>query len=196
MSDRGRHIRRTGIGFYRDLLFLVAGILIVGALIFGGLSLWAGNDDTDDTTTTTTSPVESTTVTTAPSGQTTSAAPVTTSTTTTSAPATTSTTSPPTTIRETRDPSEVRVQVLNSTSVAGLAAGLSDELATLGYQMVEADNYTPELSDTMIFHAEGFALEALELSDAIPDGTVAPNPELTTEQDVDIVVVLGLSYQG
>lgn len=194
MSDRGRHIRRTGIGFYRDLLFLVAGILIVGALIFGGLSLWAGGNDDPDDTSTTTSSTESTTATTVPGPQTTTT--TTTSTPTTTEPTSTSTTSPPTTIREPRDPSEVLVQVLNSTGVTGLAAGLSDELAALGYQLAEADNYTPELSDTMIFHAEGFALEALELSDAIPDGTVAPNPDLTAEQGVDVVVVIGLSYQG
>lgn len=193
MTDRGRHARRSGIGFYRDVLFLVAGIVIVGALIFGGLSWWAGrnNGATPLTSTTTTATV--------PSGgsiSTTSSSTSSTTTTTPSSTQTTTTTTPPaTTLPESRDPAEVSVIVLNSIGVTGLAAELSEELAGLGYQMSEPDNYTPELSDTMIFHADGFALEALDLSEAVPDGAVAPNQELADAQGVDIVVVIGRSYQ-
>jgi hypothetical protein len=89
----------------------------------------------------------------------------------------------------------VQVIVLNSIGVTGIAGELSDQLAGLGYQMTEAANYTPELSDTMIFHADGFSLEALDLSEAVPDGTVAPDQELAEEWGVDIVVVIGRSYQ-
>lgn len=196
MSDRGRHVRRSGLGFYRDVAFLVAGIVLVGALVFGGLSWWAGRDgDTSTTTqagestlTTTSTTVLTTAVPTTPPPSTTA-----TSAPTTVAPATTA--APPTTLRTARQPSEVRVIVLNSIGVVGLAGELSDQLAGLGYQMAEADNYTPELSDTMIFHADGFSLEALDLSDAVPDGTVAPDQELAEEWDVDIVVVIGRSYQ-
>ncbi|MGH8911019.1 MAG: LytR C-terminal domain-containing protein [Acidimicrobiia bacterium] len=85
--------------------------------------------------------------------------------------------------------------MLNSTPTVGVAGELSDELGSLGYVMSEATNYTPELSDTMIFHADGFSLEALELVDAVPDGTVAADPTLAEAQGVDIVVVIGLSYQ-
>lgn len=197
MNERGRHIRRSGVGFYRDILFLVAGILIVGAIVFGGLSVWAGrgNQETASTattsTTTTTRPSEEATTTTTTASATT--APLSVSPTTTEVTSTTS--QPTTTVREARPPGEVTVVILNSIGVAGLAADVTDELTTLGYQTVPPDNYTPELSDTMIFHADGFSLEALELTEVFPDGTVAPDPELTTSQGTDVVVVIGLSYQ-
>jgi len=203
MTDRGRHARRSGIGFYRDVLFLVAGILIVGAIVFGGLSLWAGRNNgdpnessststttADETTTSTTSPATSSSPTPSPTPPSTNPPPP-----TTVPPTTTVSTAPPTTLRAARPPSEVRVVVLNSTSTVGVAGELSDELGSLGYVMSEATNYTPELSDTMIFHADGFSLEALELVDAVPDGTVAADPALAEAQEVDIVVVIGLSYQ-
>lgn len=197
MTERGRHIRRSGVGFYRDILFLVAGILIVGAIVFGGLSVWAGRGDqeaastsTTSTSTTTTRPSDEVTTTTAASATTAppSASPATTEVTST-------TSQPTTTLREALPPEDVTVVVLNSIGVIGLAADVTDELTTLGYQTVPPDNYTPELSDTMIFHADGFSLEALELTEVFPDGTVAPDPELTTSQGTDIVVVIGLSYQ-
>lgn len=196
MSDRGRHVRRSGLGFYRDVAFLVAGIVLVGALVFGGLSWWAGRDGDS----TTTRPGESTLLTTTSTVATTTAAPTTRAPATTAPPgsattAPSTTAAPPTTLRTARDPSEVQVIVLNSIGVAGLAGELSEQLAGLGYQMTEAANYTPELSDTMIFHADGFSLEALDLSEAVPDGTVAPDQELAEEWGVDIVVVIGRSYQ-
>lgn len=196
MSERGRHVRRSGLGFYRDVAFLVAGIVLVGALVFGGLSWWAGRDGDGSTTT----QASESTLTTTSTADVTTAVPITsppptaaTSAPTTAAAATTA--APPTTLRTARQPSEVRVIVLNSIGVVGLAGELSNELAALGYQMAEADNYSPELSDTMIFHADGFSLEALDLGEAVPDGTVAPNQELAGEWGVDIVVVIGRSYQ-
>jgi len=197
MSERGRHVRRSGVGFYRDILFLVAGILIVGAIVFGGLSVWAGRGDQEAASTSTTSTSTSTT---RPSDEatTTSVASATTTPPPTP-PATTNgsstTLQPTTTVREARSPEEVTVVILNSIGVAGLAAEETDELTALGYQTIPPDNYTPELSDTMIFHADGFALEALELTEVFPDGTVAPDPELATSQGTDIVVVIGLSHQ-
>lgn len=194
MTERGRHARRSGAGFYRDVLFLIAGILIVGAIVFGGLSVFAGRGTETTTTTTTTmsaappSTAESTTTTTEEAPVTT--VPFTSPSSTEEAPSSTTTT-----IRQVRTPGEVRVQVLNSIDVVGLAAEITDDLAARGYQTLEPANYTPELSDTMIFHADGFSLEAAGLIEAIPDGTVAPDPELTTSQGADIVVVIGRSYQ-
>lgn len=194
MTDRGRHARRSGVGFYREAGLLVAGIVVVGVLVFGGLSWWAGRDDGDVPT-----PVSRDSTTTATGFSTTTAGASSTTTnpptTLPTVPSTTTTTSPPTTLRAARPPSEVRVVVLNSIGVAGLAGDLSDELAGLGYQVAEPDNYTPELSDTMIFHADGFSLEALEVAEAVPDGTVAPDQELATDWGVDVVVVIGRSYQ-
>ena len=198
MTDRGRHARRSGVGFYKDVLFLIAGILVVGAIVFGGLSLWAGRDNggtpPDSSSTSATAAEQTTTSTTRP---TTSQGPVTSTTTTsTTAPtSTTESTAPPTTLRPARQPGEVSAIVLNSTATPGLAAELTDELAALGYLMSEPTNYTPELSDTMIFHADGFSLEALDLADAVPDGTVAADADLAGAHGVDIVVVIGLSHQ-
>lgn len=197
MTGRGRHARGNGPGFYRDVLLLIAGIIVVAAVVFGGLSLWAGGSDDDITppaSPTSTEPAETTDI---PS--TTSIQPAPTSTAiapTTAEPSTTTTTSAaaPSTLREARAPAEVRAIVLNSTGVAGLAGQLSDELAQQGYQMAQADNYTPELSDSMIFHADGFSVEALDLAETMPDATVAPDPELAAEWGVDVVVVIGQSY--
>lgn len=201
MTDRGRHARRSGFGFYKDALILVAGILIVGAVVFGGLSLWAGSGEEPDPPATSAGPTSrATTTSTAPdatAGPITTATTATTATTTaaTVAPSTTATSAPPTTLRPPRVPADVRVVVLNSIGVTGLAADLTAELGELGYQIATPANYSPELSDTMIFHAEGFSLEALEIVEVVPDGTVAPNSELAGEWDVDVVVVLGRSYQ-
>lgn len=195
MTQRGKHARRSGPGFYLDAAMLAAGIVLVGALVFGGLSWLAGRDGApseptaSESTTTTTGDTPSTSSTSSTSTSTTAAA------TTSPSPPTTADL-PPTTIREAREPGSVRVVVLNSIGVPGLAAGLSDELASVGYQMSQPDNYSPELSDTMIFHAEGFSLEALDLSDAVPDGTVALNADIVSTWGADIVVVIGRSYQG
>lgn len=193
MSSRGRHARPSGATFYRDALLLIGGIVVVGAIVFGALSLWAssGDDDPADTSSTVTTDPQNTTTTTLPPTTSTVAA--------TAAPAPTvpDTTAPPateTTVRSARSPGDVRVVVLNSIGVVGLAGQVSGELAELGYQMAQADNYTPELSDTMIFHADGFAIEAVELAEAVPDSTVASDPDLTADWGVDVVVVIGRSY--
>lgn len=196
--SRGRHARRSGPGFYRDALFLVAGILVVGALVFGGLSLWAGGRDADPPGPTATVPeteVERTTSTVTTSTTTTTSTTLSESTSTTRPPETTTSTVTTTPTTDAVAPSETRVVVLNSIGVTGLAGELSAELADLGYQMAEADNYTPELADTTIFHGEGFAAEAQALVEAVPDATVAPDPELADTWGVDVVVVIGRSYQ-
>lgn len=195
MTGRGRHARSNGLGFYRDVLLLIAGIIVVAAVVFGGLSLWAGGSDDDITTAgspTSTDSADTTDF--SPTTSTTPATSTTTSATTTAEPTTTTTAAAPSTLREARNPAEVRAIVLNSTGIAGLAGQLSDELAQQGYQMAQADNYTPELSDSMIFHADGFSVEALDLAESMPDATVAPDPELAAEWGVDVVVVIGQSY--
>lgn len=200
MNEKGRHLRHSGFGFYRDLLLLAAGILVVGGIVFGAISLWAGDDgDSDDPTSPPTTDSDATTTSSSSTTTTdpvaTTDAPATTAPTTVTSPTTaTSATTTPTTIREALAPSQVRVIVLNSTDVAGEAAALTDELALLGYQLAEPTNYTPELSDTMIFHADDFALEAIELSESLPDSTVASDPELAATWGVDVVVVIGRSY--
>jgi cytoskeletal protein RodZ len=198
VTDRGKHVRRTGSQFYKDVLLLIAGILLVGALVFGGLSLLAGgNGDT----TTTTSSIPETTSSTEFESDTTAASPSTSTipnTTSTSTPETTTTAAPTTTERQARPVNEVTVIVLNSTEVDGLAGELSNAFADAGYVTLEAANYEPTLDATTVFHAEGFALEAAEARDLVedPDATVAADPELAQAQGADVVVVLGQSYDG
>lgn len=196
MSDRGKHSRSTpGATFYKDVFLLVAGMLVVGVFVFGALSIWAGrNDDAsaaspdtsgsvaDATTTTTTFPEDTVamTDTEAPPASETTGAPVTSTTEDTP---------------EVRAPADVRVIVLNSVGVDGLAGRLTARFDEAGYQTIEPDNYSPRLTGSMIFHADGFGLEATEMLGMVSDGTIASNPDLTGKQGVDIVVVIGDSFE-
>lgn len=193
MTTRGRHSRRSGPGFYRDVLFLVAGILLVGAIVFGGLSLWAGRGAGAGDTTTSSIPanpdITTTTTITTPLNTIDQA----TSTSDTPAPTTATTV---TTIRELRPPSEVRVVVLNSTGRTSLAADLTGQLDGEGYKTLPPDNYSPELSDTTIFYADGFSLEAQALAESVPDAILSTDQDPIQSSGADLVVVIGSSYPG
>ena len=206
MTDRGKHSRQSGSQFYKDVLLLIVGILIVGALVFGGLSLLAGDpeptaapatsaEDGEHTTSTSQSIPPSTspsTLASTPTSQATSS-----STTTTTAPTTTSSTTT-TTEPEARPVNDVTVIVLNSIGVDGLAGALSTSFAERGYVTLEAANYQPTLDATTVFHAEGFALEAAAAAEVVPDEStvITLNAELAEEQNADVVVVIGQSYEG
>lgn len=84
--------------------------------------------------------------------------------------------------------------VLNSTRRNGLAARITRELAALGYQMLEQDNYRPRLSTTALWYVPGFELEAEVLAAEFPDAEVGPFPGDDTA--ADIVIVLGASFSG
>lgn len=115
--------------------------------------------------------------------------------TSTAPPPPTTTTQPPpttTTVPPERDPQDIVVLVLNSTSRSGLAAGATALLNSLGYQTLEPANSTPVLSGSQILFAEGFAAEAYTLAAQFTDGEVLPNP--SEDPSADIVVILGTSY--
>lgn len=127
-----------------------------------------------------------------------------TSTTTTVPPATTPSTSTTTTTSSTTTttlpleltPAEIEVIVLNSTTVSGLAAGLSDNLGLLGYQMLEPDNYRPTLQTSRIWYAREFEDEAISLAAQIPQTLIVePWPD-DDPIPADIVVVLGTDFGG
>jgi hypothetical protein len=181
-------------------------ILLAAVVTIGGAILLSNSlGDTDDTI-----PVaEPSTPTTGDSSTPTSESSVTTAgstttqpTTTTEASATTTTTTPTTTTEATtttttqpeREPSEVTVLVLNSTTRSGLAAAVTADLAALGYQMLEQDNYRPTLDVSAVWFAPGFEREADTLAVQIPDAVVEP----FAGDDVlaDIVVILGASFSG
>lgn len=191
---RGRLISETiRLIIYVVLIFIV---LVGGAVL---ISNWLSNDaDTipvADTSTTTTSIAATTT--TQPTTTTTQATTTTTrATTTTTTQPTTTTTQATTTTTEPRPrpPEEVTVLVLNSTRRNGLAARITRELAALGYQMLEQDNYRPRLSTTALWYVPGFELEAEVLAAEFPDAEVGPFPGDDTA--ADIVIVLGASFSG
>lgn len=188
MDGRGKHVASGSSAFIRDLVVMAVGIVIVGVLLYGGLSLFAGlgaDDDPDASGSTLT------TVTTSP----TSSQPTTTSTVATSTTTTAESTTTTTEAVVVRDPSEVTVLVLNSTGRAGIAGALTTAFGEAGYQTLQADNYEPTLDQSRVWYLGDFAPEAAEIqAEFIPDGAVEPyeGPDL----GADVVVVLGAGYEG
>lgn len=181
---KGRHASAGVGGFYKDLAMMVLGIVLVGAAVFLLLYVLAGDGSTETATastealaTTTSSTVAETTTTTEVSTTTTEEAP------------TTSATVP------VRPPNEVRVIVLNSISIAGVAGRLTQELAEAGYQTLEADNYDPEQDPSQIWYREDFSAEATELLAFVPDALVEPIPDEDLHSGADVVVVIGAGYE-
>jgi len=185
MDGRGRHVATGSSAFIRDLVVMAVGIVIVGVLLYGGLSLFAGlGSDDDPVAADTTTSTETTSTTQPPST-------VSSVTTTTSAPEEETTT----TVIEVRPPSEVTVVVLNSTGISGIAGALTTSLSEAGYQTLQADNFDPALDQSAVWYLGDFAPEAADVqADFVADATIAPyeGPDL----GADIVVVLGASYDG
>lgn len=183
MSTKGRHSGDTG-SFYRDLVIMILAILAVGALVFFLLFVFAG--DTASLTTTTSSTTTTTTSTTLGESTTTDPAPGTSTT-------STSTTVP---IRANED---VRVVVLNSVGISGIAGRFTQELAELGYQTLQADDFRPEQDPTRIWFREGFSAEANKLAeymleDSGTETLVEPLPDETLKPGADLIIVLGTGY--
>lgn len=161
-----------------DFFTIVGGIAVVAGLVYFLLSALLGGDP--PTTTTSTAP--------------TSTSLTVTSTTSTTGQTTTTTTAPPTsTTVAVRPPSEVRVLVLNSIGVDGLANQVSAMLGGMGYSMLPPDNYSPLLETTRVWYVPGFEAEAFVLAAEFPDAQIEQNPDLAV--DADVVVVLGDSYE-
>jgi hypothetical protein len=178
---RGRHAAESKGSFYRDLVMMIVGILLVGTAVFLILYFFNSNpgpvagDTTSSTnsTSTTTSTVVSTTTLTE---------------TTSTSTASTTTTFP------VRPPQEVRVVVLNSVGLAGAAGRKTQELADSGYQTQQAGDFEPEQDPSRIWYREGFAAEANALLDFLPGATVEPLPDPELESGADVVLVLGSGY--
>lgn len=184
--NRGRHASTTSSTFYRDLIMMVLGILLVGAAVFLLLYLFAGNPDAEAGSPTSSSAASTTTSATQPATSTTATS---TSTSSTGAPASTTTTVP------VRAPAEVRVVVLNSIGLAGAAGRMTQQFADAGYQTQQAGDYQPEQDPSRIWYRDGFAPEANAMLEFIPDALVEPLPDPTLEEGSDVVVVLGTGYQ-
>ncbi len=180
---RGRHVARGSSRFLRDLGVMLLGIVVVGALVFGGMWALARLGDEPPVVSSTTS-MPSTTVTV-----------TTTSTSTTTTTTTTTTTLPTTTAPDdvVRPPSEITVLVLNAVGIPGVAGRLTERLAEVGYETLEPANYQPRLDQSRVWYQEGFGAEAFEIAAWVPDALVERNEAIETE--ADIVIVLGASFQ-
>jgi hypothetical protein len=187
----GRHAAPGMGGFFRELGVFALKVAVWGVIVFGGVVLIP--KAIGFFTTTTTQPATSSTNPTVASATGTTAT-ATTAPATSTVPTTTSTLATTTTTAPVRNPGDVHVQVLNSTSRNGLAAGLSETLAAAGYQMSDSDNYGQALDETYVWYAPGFVREADMLAaEYVPGAVVEASP---SPLDVDVLVVIGASYQG
>ena len=187
-----RHAAPGVSGLLKDLGWFTLKVLFWGVVVFGGVVLltkgigWLATPSTttDAEVVSTTSLVAGATGT----APTTSTAPPTTVSTTVA------TTAPTTTTEAVRAPADITVQVLNSTTRSKIAAAVTDVLASDGYQTIDADNYSHALDQSTVWYAPGFESEAQVMADAyIPDAVVQESPG---PLEVDILVVIGASYQG
>ena len=186
----GRHAAPGYGGFTRELVVFLVKVIFWGAIVFGAVLLFQvvfPGDDSGDTTITS----QETTVTAAASTASTRA------TTTTVAPTTTTTEATTTTIATTttlagRDPSEITVLVLNSTSRGGVAADLAETLADVGYQTLDPENWETPFSVSRIWYVAGFDAEARVIARYVsPDAIVELFQGVT---QADIIIVIGASY--
>ncbi|HJS71097.1 MAG TPA: LytR C-terminal domain-containing protein [Acidimicrobiia bacterium] len=181
MTNKGKHSSQTQGTFYRDLAIMILGILLVGAIVFLLLWLWADQPETGPSSTTSTV------------GQTSTSGATVTSSTPTSQPAPT-TAPPPDSTVAVRPPSEVTVVVLNSIGIDGAAGRLTTELAAAGYQTITGDNYEPEQDPSRIWYREGYAAEAAALVEFLPGATVEPLPDESLQEGANVILVLGTGY--
>lgn len=187
----GKHTAHDRRRLYREMLSLTLLLIVFGVVLIGGAVVVSGWLESRDTTpvettrdpNTTTSVLPVTVATTAPTTSTTT----TLASTTTTEALTTPTTPPPVV-----EPANITVIVLNSTDTKGMAGRLTNQLADLGYQMLEPDNFTPALEFSRVWYVEGLEREAAQLAAAIPDAIVEPFPD--GESQSDITVVLGASF--
>lgn len=180
MSSRGKHASKTSGAFYRDLLIMTLGILLVGAAVFLLLYLLARDPTIEAGETTTTSPA-----TTAVEGATTTEPATTTTTATSTTPATV----------PLRPPGEVRVMVFNSIELSGAAGRFTQELTDAGYQTLPAGDMDPSFDPSRIWYRDGFSAEANVLLALLPEATVEPLPDADLAPGSDLIVVLGVGYE-
>lgn len=171
----GKHAAPFRLG---DFLTIIGGVAVVAGLVYLGLTALLGGTPTTTSTSTTATPTSTTIA----------------STTTSTSPSSTTTSATTSTTVAIRPPDEVRVLVLNSLGVDGLATQVSNELADLGYTMLTPDNYSPLLERSRVWFLPGFEAEAFVLAAEFPDALIEENPDLAVE--ADIVVVLGESYES
>lgn len=182
----GRHAAtRSAVDVFMFLLIVVVSGLFTYGVGKAFRSAQANNDPTTTAAITdpaTTDPTNIETTTTQP--------------TTTTQSTTTTTEATTTTVAELlpRDPSEVRVMVFNGEGTKGLAGLVTDDLAAAGYQTVTPTDYGDLIDTSKVWYAEGFLTEAHQVAAFVPDADIERNTAVTADFEVDVVVVLGASY--
>ena len=182
----GRHAAPGYGGLIRELLVFLVKVAFWGAIIFGAVLLFQtifSGDDGPATTTTTSAPSTTTT----PATTATTAAPTTTTEATTTTIATTTTLAG-------RDPSEITVLVLNSTTRSGIAADLAETLTGVGYETLEPENWETPFSVSRIWYVAGFETEASVIARYVSTDAIVELFQGVTQ--ADIIIVLGASYGG
>ena len=90
-------------------------------------------------------------------------------------------------------PEDVRVRVYNGAGVSGLGRRAYDELASVGFQLVDApDNRGTEAVQTTVYHGPDRADSARTVAAALPGSRTELDPALTGTLEV----VVGSSYDG
>jgi cytoskeletal protein RodZ len=181
--NRGKHASASAGSFYREVVMMVVGILLVGAAVFLILYLFSGEPDpvAGETTTSSSTSNSSTTTSTDLS-------------TTTTELETTSTTPSTSAAVPMRPPEEVRVVVLNSIGLAGAAGRKTQELADAGYQTQQADDFEPAQDPSRIWYRDGFAAEANAMLEFLPGAQIEPLPDPELVEGSDVALVLGTGY--
>jgi cytoskeletal protein RodZ len=186
----GRHAAPGHGRFFRELGLFLLKVVFWGAIVFGAVWLFQTLFDSEDEPTTTTSTTASTTTSTTTTITTT---PTTVAPTTTTS-AVTTTTEATTTTLDVRDPSEITVLVLNSTTRTGLAAGLAATLQEAGYQTLEPENWATPFTVSRVWYVAGFEVEAAVIVDFVSEDAIVELFDGVTQ--ADIIIVLGASYGG
>lgn len=102
-----------------------------------------------------------------------------------------------TTVPSARPPAEVPTIVLNGSGVSGAAGNYSEALASLGYQLTDADgaNAATNVPSTQVLYAEGFEQDAAAVAVAIGAPSLVPAPLSEPSpgeiMGASVVVVLG-----
>jgi hypothetical protein len=93
-----------------------------------------------------------------------------------------------------RPEGSIRVQVLNGTSVLGLAADVTLVLRGDGYKMAGEDN-APTTNKTIVYYQDGYRADAVALAEKrFPGARVRAAPGSVLKR-INIQVILGEDYQ-
>lgn len=94
-------------------------------------------------------------------------------------------------------PSQVKVQVANSTSVHGLARTVTDSLQLRNWDVLGPINWHPPAPATVIYYQPGYAWAARQIGSQIGVPASAPTPwvpaanQPSVAQGVQVLVILG-----